>query len=103
MRKDQYIIKQAYRKTIHFNKITKITEKAEIKKGKETKQFEINYDGISLFDYKVISAILCNYSKLKEDSYDDFTSDTWYLMHDFDRISDKILSKHPVYKRIVEY
>lgn len=109
MRKDQYIIKQAYRKTIHFNKITKssqvkpkLTEKAEIKKDKETKQFEINYDGISLFDYKIVSAILCNYSKLKEDSYDDFTSDTWYLMHDFDRISDKILSKHPVYKRIVE-
>jgi hypothetical protein len=31
---------------------------------------EIVIDGISLMDTKVVSAILCNYSKLKEDSWD---------------------------------
>jgi hypothetical protein len=52
---------------------------------------------------EVVSAILCNYSKLKEDSYDNFESDMWYLMIDFDHIADIALKKYPLYERIVEY
>jgi len=37
-------------------------------------------EGISLMNPKVVSAILCNYSKLKEDSSENFESDTWYLI-----------------------
>lgn len=47
------------------------------------------------------SAILCNYSKLKQSSWDCFNGDTWYLMRDFDNVSSKALKDYPVYERIV--
>lgn len=54
-------------------------------------------------DPKVVSAILCNYSKLKEDSYDRFDGDTWYLIQAFEEICDKALEDFPLYMRLVEY
>jgi len=53
-------------------------------------------------DPKVCSAILCNYSRLKEDSWDRFEGDTWYLMHDFDDICGMALKDAPYYTRLVE-
>lgn len=53
-------------------------------------------------DANVVSAILCNYSKLKEDSYDQFEGDTWYLIQSFEEICDKALKDFPIYLRIVE-
>ena len=46
---------------------------------------------------------LCNYSKLKEDSYGNFESDLYYLMWDFDNLCEKALKNFPLYERIVEY
>jgi hypothetical protein len=59
--------------------------------------------GITLLDPKVCSAILCNYSRLKQDSWGNFESDTWYLVYDFENICDKALSQYPLYMKIVEY
>ena len=105
MRKDQYIIKNAYRRPVVPNKITR--SKSVIKLDDKTHLFdEDGYpipEGISLLDPAVCSAILCNYSRLKQDSWDQFEGDTWYLMHDFDVISDKALKDYPLYERIVEY
>jgi hypothetical protein len=42
------------------------------------------WKGVSLLDYKVCSAILCNYSKLKAAGEGNFMSDTWYCLEDFD-------------------
>ena len=105
MRKDQYIIKNAYRRPVVPNKITR--SKSVIKLEDKTHRFdEKGYpipEGVSLLDPAVCSAILCNYSRLKQDSWDQFEGDTWYLMHDFDVISDKALKDYPLYERIVEY
>ena len=105
MRKDQYIIKNAYRRPVVPNKITR--SKSVIKLEDKTHLFdEDGYpipEGISLLDPAVCSAILCNYSRLKQDSWDQFEGDTWYLMHDFDVISSKALKDYPLYERIVEY
>lgn len=105
MRKDQYIIKNAYRRPVVPNKITR--SKSVIKLEDKTHLFdEGGYpipEGVSLLDPAVCSAILCNYSRLKQDSWDQFDGDTWYLMHDFDVISDKALKDYPLYERIVEY
>jgi hypothetical protein len=60
-------------------------------------------DGVSLMNPKVCEAILCNYSKLKQDSWDRFEGDTWYMMYDFERVCDKALEEHPLYLRLVEY
>ena len=48
-------------------------------------------------DPKVCSAILCNYSKLKEDSYDQFEGDVWYLLLAFEELCDKALADYPSY------
>jgi GAF domain-containing protein len=51
----------------------------------------------------VVSAILCNYSRLKQDSWDRFQDDTWYVMQDFDDVCGRALAQHPLYERLVEY
>ena len=59
-------------------------------------------EGISLMDPKVCEAILCNYSRLKQESYDRFDGDTWYLVYDFELFCEKALEKYPLYMRLVE-
>ena len=59
-------------------------------------------NGVTLLDPNVCSAILCNYSRLKQDSWGNFESDTWYLIYDFETVCDKALANYPLYMRIVE-
>lgn len=104
MRKDQYLIKNAYRRPIVPNKLTR--SKCYLPLDEDYWFDDDGYvipEGVSLMNPEVVSAILCNYSKLKEDSYDNFESDMWYLMIDFDHIADIALKKYPLYERIVEY
>jgi hypothetical protein len=54
-------------------------------------------------DPKVVSAILCNYSALKQDCFAQYDKDLWFLMEDFDLMSARALSEYPMYERIVEY
>ena len=104
MRKDQYLIKNAYRKPIVFNKLTR--SRSYIKLEDTTCRFdEDGYpipEGVSLLDPAVCSAILCNYSKLKQDSSDQFEGDLYYLMESFDQVADIALKEYPLYEKIVE-
>ncbi len=111
MRKEQYLIKQAYQKPIIFKKITHRTpfglsldENSYMRQiGPEpSSQDEPIPVGCSLMDPNIISAILCNYSRLKEDSYDEFDGDTWYLIQSFEELCDKALALYPYYMRLVE-
>lgn len=103
MRKDQYLIKQAYKRPLGSCKITRSTKSyLALDDKSELKGSEVSIKGISLMDPKVVSGILCNYSKLKESSWGEFEGDTWYLMEAFDEISDKVLNDYPIYRRIVE-
>lgn len=104
MRKEQYLIKQAYTRPIRFNKITRSSD-TYIKLDDESyldENNEIVVKGVSFMNPKVVSALLCNYSKLKEDSWDVFHGDTWYLMQAFDELCGRALADHPVYDKIVE-
>lgn len=104
MRKDQYLIKAAYRRPIVPNKLTRSQHFFQLDDGIvgfDEEGYPIPY-GFSLMDPKVCSAILCNYSRLKEDSYDNFEGDTWYLIYDFENTCDRALEKYPLYMRIVE-
>lgn len=104
MRKDQYLIKQAYYQPIVSCKLTKTSRVTPSLEDKSyLKGSEIVVKGISLMDTKTVSAVLCNYTKLKEDSWDQFDGDTWYLMQDFDKLCTKALADYPIYDRIVEW
>ena len=103
MRKDQYIIKNAYRKPIIPNKL--VRSKSWIRLDDSYSFDEEGYvipHGVSLCDPKVCSAILCNYSKLKQDSWGEFEKDLWYLIYDFERVCDKALENYPLYMKVVE-
>ena len=104
MRKDQYLIKNAYRRPIVFNKLSH--SRNYIKLEDKTCRFDADGypipEGISLLDPVVCSAILCNYSRLKQDSFDQFEGDLYYLMESFDQIADIALKEYPLYEKIVE-
>ena len=102
MQKDQYIIKNAYRKPIVFNKINR--SNCASKLIEDFTLDENNYiipSGVSLCDPKVCSLILCNYSQLKQDGWGRFENDLWYLMESFDKIISEALEEYPMYEEIV--
>ena len=104
MRKDQYLIKSAYRRPITPTKLIK--SKHSIKLIDKTYQFDEEGfpipEGITLLDPMVCQAILCNYSRLKQDSSDQFEEDLYYLIESFDEVADIALNEYPLYKKIVE-
>ena len=104
MRKDQYVIKNAYRRPIVPTKLTR--SKSTIPLRDTTNKFnEEGYpipEGITLLNPQVCSAILCNYSKLKQDSWGYFDADLYYLMEDFDQVAEAALKGYPLYEKIVE-
>ena len=104
LRKDQYILKDAYRKPIIPKNITR--SKHFIPLESDFSFDDEGYvvpEGVSLCDPKVVSAILCNYSLLKQESWGEFERDLWYLMQEFDEVADAALKDYPLYDRICEY
>ena len=102
LRKDQYIIKNAYRKPVVTMQASHATHYTPLNYSEDVVDGEVKYSGASLIDYKVCSAVLCNYSKLKAAADGNFISDTWYFMEDFDAISGRALAPYPYYERLVE-
>ena len=106
MRQDQYVLKSAYRQPMYMMNVTKSFSKLQLD-GKIT----ITEDGqvkstelVSLFDQKHVSALLCNYSKLKEDAWSKFSSDSYYLMEDLDNLIERTLQdKYPLYYDLLIY
>lgn len=104
LRKDQYILKNAYRKPIILNQITHSKNYIPL-----DSDFSFDDDGfvipegVNLCNPKVVSAILCNYSIMKQESWGEFDKDLWYLMQEFDEVADAALKDYPLYDRICEY
>ncbi len=76
-----------------------------------SEQITINENGlpesnglVSFFNPKHISALLCNYSALKEEAEGKFTSDCWAMMLDLDVAVDAALEeKYPLYYKLLIY
>ena len=106
MCQDQYVIKNAYKKPIYCTNLIKSFAKIDLSE-------EVNLDEnnnvystglVNLYNEKHISALLCNYCKLKEDTWSSFTSDAKWLMMDLDAVVDLALKeKHPMYYDLVIY
>ena len=103
LRKDQYILKNDYLKPVVTTHASHATHWTPLNYTEEIVDGEIQYSGVSLLDYKVCSAVLCNYSKLKAAGEGNFMSDTWYFMEDFDATAGRALKDYPYYERLVEY
>ena len=104
LRKDQYILKDAYRKPIIPKNITRSKHFTPLESDFSfDDEGYVVPEGVSLCDPKVVSAILCNYSLMKQESWGEFEKDLWYLMQEFDEVADAALKEYPLYDRICEY
>lgn len=106
MCQDQYVIKDNYKQPIKVANIVKsfavadLTDDIEIDKDGEP----VNHGFVSLFNPKHISALLCNYSVLKQESYSNFISDCYYMMQDLDSLIERTLKdKYPLYYDLLIY
>lgn len=93
LRQDQYTLKNSYRPTTYFLNVVKsfnsISFDDVIKKDESGVPHLESI--ISFSNPKHISALLCNYSQLKEESYGKFWTDAYYLMEDLDGLVDRTL------------
>ena len=106
MRQQQYILKTEYRKPVHCTHLTKsfneinFDEKIYIDENGNPQS-----DGIlTLLNPAHVTALLCNYSKLKENAWGNFNSDSWSLMEDLDNLIETTLKdKYPLYYDLLIY
>lgn len=106
MRQDQYVIKNSYRQPMYFTNAIKSFSKTNFDEKIEiTKDGEVKSNGlVSFFNPKHISALLCNYSKLKEDSWGKFWTDSYFLMEDLDALIERTLKDdYPLYYDLLIY
>ena len=106
MRQDQYVIKSSYHQPMYCMNAIKSFSKLDL-----SEEITIDEKGnvhstalISLFEPKHVSALLCNYSKLKGSAWGHFISDSYYLMEDLDTLIENTLREaYPLYYDIVIY
>ena len=106
MRQDQYVIKNSYKPPIYclnavknFNNM-RFDDCITVKKDGKIEDKSL----ISFMNPKHISALLCNYSKIKEECYGRFYTDGYFLMEDLDVLVDKTLKeKYPLYYSLMIY
>ena len=104
LRKDQYVLRDAYRKPIIPKSITRSRHFIPLENDFSfDDEGYVVPEGVSLCDPKVVSTILCNYSLMKQESWGEFEKDLWYLMQEFDEVADAALKDYPLYDRICEY
>lgn len=104
MRQDQYVIKNAYRKPIYFLKTMKSIGKLDLMEKITIENGDIKNDClIDMYNADHISALICNYSQLKQDTYSDLGSDARWMMIDLDNIIEETLKDFPLYKDIIIY
>ena len=104
MRKDQYLIRTAFKPPVvcsklNFPKPNRLLDSEE----HLDENNQLVYSGASLCDPAICSLILCNYSKLKQNSWGDFEGDFYFLMEDFDDVSERALRDYPLYQKITLY
>ena len=106
MRQDQYVIKNSYRQPMYCMNAIKSFSKIDFNENIIiNEKGEVQSDGlITLFNPKHVSALLYNYSKLKEDCWGRFSSDSYYLMEDLDNLVERTLKeKYPLYYDLLIY
>lgn len=107
MRQDQYIIKNAYRRPIFFLKTGKGSTVYNFEEdtgyyNEEGEYVEVSKNKLDLADYRHVSAIIANYSTLKQNSDEDLNSDMRWMIKDMEAVIDTALrQEHPMYYDIV--
>ena len=106
MRQDQYVLKNMFKKPIYCTNLIKSFPKIDL-----TEEIGIDEKGevystglINFYNEKHVSALLCNYSKLKEDSWSNFSGDSKWMILDFEKlVDDTFKDDFPLYYDLIIY
>ena len=105
MRKDQYILKNSYYQPIHVTNLTRtfsyipLIEEIQVEPNGS-----LNINGFSLLVPEHVSIVLCNYCKIKQDTWDRFDSDAHYVITDLENLIEKhIKDRYPMFYDLIIY
>lgn len=106
MRKDQYEIRNAYIKPVRTNNKIKSISQADL-----TEHIKLNKEMlpesdciINLFNEEHISELLCNYSRIKEDTWESLNNDMRWMILDLENLVDNTFKdKYPYYYDLIIY
>ena len=106
MRQDQYVLKNAFKQPMYSHNTIKSLAKIDL-----SEEIWMDAEGhvhstgcINFFEPAHIVALLCNYSGLKEETWDKFNSDMKWMMEDLDNLIDNALKdKYPLYYDLLIY
>ena len=105
-RQDSYVIKNGYKPPSYSHYIIKTAAKMDLSERiYMDENGELHSNGlINFFDPKHISALLCNYVALKEETWDRNDSDMkWALVDLEDLVGRAIEDKYPLYFDLITY
>lgn len=106
MNQDKFVLKTMYKPLSYGSKnYTKSFLKLDLTETiTETEDGDIQSNGrINLFNEDHIRALLSNYSKIKEDVWDNFNDDIHWLMEDLDNLTDAALAGQPLLFDLLVY
>lgn len=106
MRQDQYVLKAAYKKPIHCMNLIKSIPKLDLSEEVYLDDDDkVQSTGlINLYNEKMVSALLTNYSKIKEDAWEKVNEDAKWLMEDLDTLIENALREdYPYYYQLLIY
>lgn len=105
MRKSQYALKSAYRPTTQATPTRCAPNKIDLTERRYIdSEGNAHSDGlITLFNPQHVSALLCRYGALKNETRDKFNDDFYYLLSDLDKLIVKALKNYPTYLDILKY
>lgn len=105
MRKDQYAIKNAFRKPTYAKMASQSTTNYNLDSDTgyslDGEWREISKNTIDLWNPKHVSQIIANYSFIKQETYDKMDSDLKWMLVDLERMIDKALIDEPLLKEIL--
>lgn len=112
MYQEQYVIKDLYRNAAVLASASSGNTIRNLVTANLSELITIDKDGepasnclLNFFNWNHISALLCNYSALKEDCWGNFESDLWYSMLDLDNLIEDTLNneKFQLYYKLLIY
>jgi len=100
MCQNQYLIKSEFKPPMYSSNTVKSFVTADLGENITILENGEPYSDclLSFFNPKHLSAILCNYSALKQESWGDFENDGFYMMQDLDKLIEQTLKdNYPLY------
>lgn len=106
MRKDQYAIKNAFKKPIYAKSViqTSTVYSLDSDTGYDLPDGtwkSVSNNTVDLWNPKHVSQFLANYSKLKEDTWDNLESELRWMLHDLEEAIDAALQDEPILMEIL--